>query len=111
MTTLESGFDVYIHTNDNDSKADWDLVGGSRHFLNYVELLFWAREYGYDKYYTADASPRIFNVVDFFERHAEVSLGIWNLVNALDPKKYRKLMAEENYNELMRLVNKEIYRV
>jgi xylose isomerase len=111
VTTLESGFDVYIHTNDNDSKADWDLVGGSRHFLNYVELLFWAKEYGYDKYYTADASPRIFNVVDFFERHAEVSLGIWNLVNTLDPKKYRKLMAEENYNELMRLVNKEIYRV
>ena len=111
VTTLESGFDVYIHTNDNDTKADWDLVGGSRHFLNYVELLFWAKEYGYNKYFTTDASPRIFNVIDFFERHAEVSLGIWNLVNKLDAKKYRKLMAEENYNELMSLVTKEIYRV
>jgi xylose isomerase len=111
VTTLESGFDVYIHTNDNDTKADWDLAGGSRHFLNYVELLFWAKEYGYNKYFTTDASPRIFNIIDFFERHAEVSLGIWNLVNKLDAKKYRKLMAEENYNELMSLVTKEIYRV
>jgi xylose isomerase len=110
-TIIESGFGAYIHTNDNDGKADWDLVGGSRHFLNYVELLFWAKEYGYDKYFTTDASPRIFNVVEFFERHAEVSLGIWNLVNKLDAKKYRRLMAEENYNELMRLVAKEIYRV
>jgi xylose isomerase len=111
VTTLESGFDVYIHTNDNDTKADWDLVGGSRHFLNYVELLFWAKEYGYDKYFTTDASPRIFDVVDFFERHAEVSLGVWNLVNKLDARKYRKLMAEENHNELMSLVTREIYRV
>ena len=111
VTTLESGFDAYIHTNDNDSKADWDLVGGSRHFLNYVELLFWAKEYGYNKYFTTDASPRIFNVIDFFERHAEVSLGIWNLVNTLDSAMYRKLMKEENFNELMSLVTREIYRV
>lgn len=111
VTTMESGFDAYIHTNDNDTKADWDLVGGSRHFLNYVELLFWAKEYGYDKYFTTDASPRIFNVIDFFERHAEVSLGIWNLVNTLDAAKYRKLMKEENHNELMSLVTREIYRV
>ncbi|MEO8411286.1 MAG: sugar phosphate isomerase/epimerase family protein [Propionivibrio sp.] len=111
VTTLESGFDAYIHTNDNDTKADWDLVGGSRHFLNYVELLFWAREYGYDKYFTTDASPRIFKVIDFFERHAEVSLGIWSLVGRLDAKKYRRLMAEENYDELMRLVTREIYRL
>jgi xylose isomerase len=111
VTTLESDFDVYIHTNDNDTKADWDLVGGSRHFLNYVELLFWAKEYGYDKYFTTDASPRIFDTVNFFERHAEVSLGIWKLVNTLDAGKYRRLMAEENFNELMSLVHHEIYRL
>ena len=62
-TTLESGFDVYVHTNDNDTKADWDLIGASRHFLHYVELMFYAREYGYDKYFTTDASPRIFFLI------------------------------------------------
>ena len=111
VTTIESGFDVYIHTNDNDTKADWDLVGGSRHFLNYVELLFWAKEYGYNKYFTTDASPRVYDIVDFFERHAEISLGIWNLVNTLDAAKYRRLMREENFNELTALVTREIYRV
>lgn len=111
VTTIESGFDVYIHTNDNDTKADWDLIGGSRHFLNYVELLFWAKEYGYNKYFTTDASPRVYDIVDFFERHAEISLGIWNLVNTLDAPKYRRLMREENFNELTALVTREIYRV
>ena len=111
VTTKESGFDVYIHTNDNDSKADWDLIGGSRHFLSYVELMFWAKEYGYDKYFTTDASPRVFDVIQFFERHGEISAGIWNLVNKLDASKYRRLMKEENFNELTALVTKEIYRL
>lgn len=110
-TCLEAGFDVYLHTNDNDGKADWDLVGASRHFLNYVELMFYAREYGYNKYFTTDASPRIFDRIQFFNRHAEVTTGIWNLTENLDRKKYFDLMAKEDYNELMRLVNKEIYRV
>jgi len=111
VTILDSGFGAYIHTNDNDTRADWDLVGASRHFLHYVELMFWAREYDYDKYYTTDASPRIFGMVDFFNRHSEISKGVWDLAGKLDRQKYRELMAEENYIELMRLVNKEIYRI
>ena len=111
VTTLDSGFDVYIHTNDNDTKADWDLIGASRHFLHYVELMFWAREVGYNKYFTTDASPRIFDRIEFFNRHSEVTQGVWNLTGKLDRKKYLQMMAEENWNELMRLVNKEIYRL
>lgn len=110
-TILECGFDAYIHTNDNDTKADWDLIGASRHFLHYIELMFYAREYGYNKYFTTDASPRIFDLVEFFNRHSEITKGAWELAGKLDRQKYLKLMAEENFNELMKLVNKEIYRV
>ena len=111
VTIFDTGFDAYIHTNDNDTRADWDLLGASRYFLHYVELMFWAREYNYDKYFTTDASPRIFGMVDFFNRHAEITRGVWELAGKLDRQKYRELMAEENYIELMRLVNREIYRI
>lgn len=111
LTTLDSGYDVYIHTNDNDTKADWDLIGASRHFLHYVELMFWAREVGYKKYFTTDASPRIFDMVGFFNRHSEVTKGVWDLAGKLDRNKYIQMMAEENWIELMKLVNKEIYKV
>ena len=107
----ETGFDAYIHTNDNDTKQDWDLVGASRHFLHYVELMFYAREYDYQKYFTTDASPRIFELIPFFEKHAEITSGVWELAGKLDRKKFRKLMEEENYIDLMTLVNKEIYRI
>ena len=84
VTIYESGFDAYIHTNDNDTKADWDLVGASYHFLHYVELMFWAQQYNYNKYFTSDASPRIFNVIEFFNIHSEITLAAYNLAKSLN---------------------------
>ena len=107
----ESGYDAYIHTNDNDTKADWDLVGASRHFLHYVELMFWAQEYGYNKYFTTDASPRIFDVLDFFNRHSEITRGAYRLASTLNRQEIQEMMLTEDYNGLMKMVNKEIYRI
>lgn len=107
----ESGVDYYLHTNDNDWNFDWDLISGSRNFLHTVEFLFYAKEYNYDKFFTADASPRIFDMKGFFEQHMAMNLAIWNLVEGLDRVHYRKLMAEESHMELMNLVRTEIYRI
>lgn len=107
----QSGIDYYLHTNDNDWQFDWDLIGGSRNFLHTVEFFFYAKEFGYDKFFTADASPRIFNMLDFFREHAEMNRAIWNIVEQMDRDKYRKMMHEEKYMDLMRLVRKEIYRL
>ena len=107
----ETGTDYYLHTNDNDWNFDWDLIGASRNFLHTVEFFFYAKEFGYDKYFTADASPRIFDMVDFFQRHTDINQAIWDLVVRLDRKKYRQLMHEEKPMELMHLVQKEIYRL
>ena len=107
----ETGVDYYLHTNDNDWNFDWDLIGASRNFLHTVEFFFYAKEFGYDKYFTADASPRIFDMVGFFQRHTDMNQAIWNLVEQLDRKKYRQLMRQEKPMELMELVQKEIYRL
>jgi xylose isomerase len=107
----ESGFDAYIHTNDNDTKADWDLIGASRHFLHYVEIMFWAQHYNYDKYFTTDASPRIFDLIEFFNRHTEVTIGAYNLAKSLNHKQILAMMDSEDYDGLMKMINKEIYRI
>lgn len=111
VTIYESGFDAYIHTNDNDTKADWDLLGASRHFLHYVELMFWAQQYNYDKYFTTDASPRIFDILDFFNRHSEITVGAYNLAKSLNAEDILQMMQHEDFNGLMKLVNKGIYRI
>ena len=107
----QANVDYYLHTNDNDWHFDWDLVGGSRNFLHTIEFFFYAKEFGYDKFFTADASPRIFDMIDFFTEHAEMNMAIWNIVEHLDRGKYRRLMHEEKHMDLMQLVRKEIYRL
>jgi xylose isomerase len=107
----ESGVDFYLHTNDNDWNADWDLIGGSRNFLHYVEFMFYAHKYKYEKYFTTDASPRIFDMFRFFDIHSSISEGIWKLAGSLDRKKYLQLMEEEKAMDLMELVKSEIYRL
>ena len=107
----ESGIDYYLHTNDNDWNFDWDLIGGSRNFLHTVEFFFYAKEFNYDKFFTTDASPRIFNMIGFFRNHIEINRAIWEMVGKLDRKKFRKLMEEERHMDLMELVRKEIYRL
>lgn len=107
----ETGVNYYLHTNDNDWNFDWDLISGSRNFLHTAEFLFYAQEFGYDKFFTADASPRIFDMVGFFTEHAKMNQAIYDLVGGLDRQKYRRLMAEEKYLELMGMVRTEIYRL
>ena len=104
----ESGFPYYIHTNDNDGRFDWDLAGGSYHFLHYAEFLFYAREYGYAGYFTTDMSPRIFDMRELFNEHAEMTRLLWDRVSGLDRRLFRELMAQENTPELLARVRKEI---
>ena len=47
----------YIHLNDNYRHWDDDMIVGSVHFVEYVELLFWLREIGYKGWYSMDQYP------------------------------------------------------
>lgn len=107
----ENGFDAYLHTNDNDTRADWDLVGASRNFVHYVEFMFWAQEYGYNKFFTTDASPRIFDILDFFTTHAQITTGVYDLAKTLNREQIKDMMQAEDYTGLMQMVRKSVLRV
>lgn len=47
----------HMHFNDNYRYWDDDMIVGSVHFPEYVELLFWLREVGYDGWYSMDQYP------------------------------------------------------
>ncbi len=111
MMIADSGFGYYIHTNDNDARHDWDLSSGTRHFLHYAEMLFYAQELGYDKFLTTDASPRIFDRVGYFTRHTEFTSALWDLLSKLDRNEFFDLMDKEDALGLLDLVKEKIYRL
>ena len=47
----------HLHFNDNYRFWDDDMIVGSVHFVEYVELLFWLREIGYAGWYSMDQYP------------------------------------------------------
>ncbi len=47
----------HMHFNDNYRTWDDDMIVGSIHLVEYVELLFWLRETGYTGWYSMDQYP------------------------------------------------------
>lgn len=47
----------YIHLNDNYGQWDDDMMFGSIHIIEGLELLYWLNKVGYDDYYTLDIFP------------------------------------------------------
>ncbi len=68
----ERGYPFYIHINDNDGKWDWDYIAGTKHFLDYVEFLFYLQDYRYRDYITSDTSPTRWDVKATFEANARI---------------------------------------
>jgi xylose isomerase len=47
----------HLHFNDNYRSWDDDMIVGSVHFVEYIEMLFWLKEIGYDGWYSMDQYP------------------------------------------------------
>ena len=47
----------HLHFNDNYRSWDDDMIVGSVHFVEFLELLFWLREVGYEGWYSMDQYP------------------------------------------------------
>jgi xylose isomerase len=108
---VTSGVEFYLHTNDNDGKFDWDLTGASRNVVHYVEFLFYAREFGYSRHFTTDASPRVFPMREFFQEHLDINAALWELTGRLDRPTWRRWMEEERWMDLLTSVRTEILRL
>jgi xylose isomerase len=103
-----SRWPFYVHINDNDGRWDWDYMVATRHFLDYVEFLYYLQETGYDDYLTSDTSPTRWDIKGTFEANARVTNRIWEKLNALDRDAFGKLIAARDYLATWRFIEREI---
>jgi xylose isomerase len=105
----ESRFPYYIHINDNDGRWDWDYMVGTRHFLDYVEFLFYLQEYHYEDYMTSDTSPTRWNIKETFEANARITNKIWDRLNSLNRQELKRLISGGDYLKTWEFIEKEIF--
>ena len=105
----ESPYPYYIHINDNDGKWDWDFFCGTKHFLEYVEFLYYLKKYGYTDYLTSDTSPTRWDIKGTFEVNSRITNKIWQRLEAIDAGKIEDLMARGDYLETWRFIETNIF--
>ncbi len=105
----ESPFPYYIHINDNDGKWDWDYFCGTKHFLEYVEFLYYLKKYGYNDYFTSDTSPTRWDIRGTFEVNSRLTNRVWNLLDTIDGGRIDALMRSGDYLKTWRFIETEIF--
>ena len=107
----ENEYPFYVHINDNDGKWDWDYMAGTKHFIDYVEFLYYLQEYGYYDYLTSDTSPTRWDVKGTFEVNTRFTNKIWNRLHKLDRDKLRSLLSSRDYLETWAFIEDNIFNL
>jgi xylose isomerase len=105
----ESPYPYYIHINDNDGRWDWDYFCGTKHFLEYVEFLYYLKKYRYRDYLTSDTSPTRWDIKGTFEANSRISNKIWKKLEEVDGGKIAHLMAKGDYLETWKFIESNIF--
>ena len=82
---------------------------GSKHFLTYVEFLYYLQEYSYSDYLTSDTSPTRWDIRATFEANTRLTNKIWKKLESLDRGKLKLLIEGEDYLETWRFIEEEIF--
>ena len=104
-----SPYRYYIHINDNDGRWDWDYFCGTKHFLEYVEFLYYLKKYGYNDYLTSDTSPTRWDIKGTFEANSRLSNRIWKLFERIDMDEFEGLIAGSDYLQTWQFIEANIF--
>ncbi|THB81278.1 MAG: sugar phosphate isomerase/epimerase [Desulfobacteraceae bacterium] len=107
----QSRYDYYIHINDNDGRWDWDYFCGTKHFLDYVEFLYYLKKYGYSDYFTSDTSPTRWDIKGTFEANSRLTNKIWKLLDQIDTARLETLIQGGDYLETWKFIEENIFSI
>jgi xylose isomerase len=105
----ESLYKYYIHINDNDGKWDWDYFCGTKHYLEYVEFIYYLKKYGYKDYLTSDTSPTRWDIRGTFEANSRMTNKIWALLDQIDSGVFEKLISQNDYLKTWQFIESNIF--
>jgi xylose isomerase len=105
----ESKYPYYVHINDNNGQWDWDYMTCTKHFLDYVEFLYYLQEYEYNDYFTSDTSPTRWDIKGVFEINSRMTNKLWKLLGELDHQEFNKLIISRDYIKTWQFIEKEIF--
>jgi xylose isomerase len=105
----ESPYPYYIHINDNDGRWDWDYFCGTKHFLEYVEFIYYLKRYGYTDISPRTPRPPAGISRGTFEANSRLTNKIWQMLDEVDNGRLAKLIAGADYLETWKFIENNIF--
>jgi len=98
-----------LHFNDNYGEWDWDMIPGTVRFWEHIELIFWLRELGYDKWYSIDITMPRGNAVKACQQSVTNIQRLYRLAEKLDREQILANLQRTDHPENLRVVSDVIF--
>ena len=98
-----------LHFNDNYGEWDWDMIPGTVRFWEHIELIFWLRELGYDKWYSIDITMPRGDAVKACQQSVENIQRLYRLAERLEHDEILANMRRLDHPENLRLVSDAVF--
>jgi len=94
----------HIHLNDNYGDWDWDMIVGTNHVMEFIELIFWLDEIGYSGWYSFDQYPSRENSIKSIELSIKNLESLKMVVSKLDRSIIRAALKKGDYVTLLEAI-------
>ena len=98
----------YLHFNDNYATWDDDMMVGSVHLPQYLELLYWLKRTGYKGWHTLDIFPYREDGVRAVEESIAWIKGLYELLNRIDYQRIEKIIEEGDATQASEILRTSI---
>ena len=86
----------YIHTNDNTGEGgDWDMISGTVHFWDWLELLYTLDRTGYSGWLGGDIAPKHMGPSDAYRTNTLMVQRMAELVRRIGMDRITELVSQE----------------
>lgn len=107
---LENKKLYHLHFNDNYRMWDDDMIVGTIHTIEFIELLYWLRKLGYEGWYSLDIFPYRESAEDAARESIEYLELFDKLAQRLDKKKIYDLLTKGDAPEIHKLIRESIFK-
>jgi xylose isomerase len=107
----EHGYLLHTHLNDNWRDWDDDMIVGSIHFMETLELVYWLRRVGYDGWYGLDIFPYREDPTEATAESIRFLETYHGVIDRIGHDTLGKLIAAGNPNETMKVIRRAAFQV
>jgi len=100
---------VHVHFNDNTRLWDDDMIVGSVHFLEILEMLYWLDRVGYDGWLSFDPHPTTEPASRAVEESIGLVKGMISILERIGVERIQSAISTHQVTEIMALLRAELF--